>query len=380
MAVRIWFNGIWPDRMHLLPLLRENPDGAEVRVFGTHTNPAAPALRACDVAGTEPAADDEFFGFALDFCRRHGIDAVMPSARLAAFGDRAAAFAGIGTAVMCSPAATARLVTGKSRMYAAAADAHVPLAPWRVITDADGLRNAVEELAESCGPLCLKPAGEYSADGFRILDDAPQELSDLELPPRPRVSVADAADALRRAEERGEPVRAFIVMPYLDPPEISVDCLSDPAGTLLAAVPRAKEGKVRTLLEAPEPTEFARRVVGRFPLTYLSNVQFRHWNGRPVLLEANARASAGLYQTALAGVNLVWAAVRLLLYGDPGELPRPRPGGRLVVVHHAIALSEPVRARASAQGRDEGPVAPGDRSSGGPAAGARRPVPPLRRG
>ncbi|MEU9110411.1 ATP-grasp domain-containing protein [Streptomyces sp. NPDC048483] len=348
MEVRIWFNGIWPDRMHLLPLLRENPDHADVRIFGTHTHRAAPALRACDVAGIEPAADDEFFGFAIDFCRRHGIDVVMPSARLAAFADRAAAFARIGTEVMCSPAATARLVTSKSRMYAAAADACVPLAPWRVITDADGLRSAVEEMADTCGPLCLKPAGEYSANGFRVLDDAPQELTDLELPPQPRVSVAEAAEALRRAKERGEPVRGFIVMPYLDPPEISVDCLSDPAGTLVTAVPRAKEGKVRTLLDAPELTELARRVVGHLPLAYLSNVQFRHWKGRPVLLEANARASAGLYQTALAGVNMPWAAVRLLLYGDPGELPPPRPGGRLVVVHHAIAVSEPVWARASA--------------------------------
>ncbi|UQA95928.1 ATP-grasp domain-containing protein [Streptomyces halobius] len=346
MDVRIWFNGIWPDRMHLIPMLRENPDHADVRIFGTHTNPAAPALRACDVAGIEPAAsgrdgdgDDEFFGFALDFCRRHGIDVVMPSARLAAFADHAAAFARIGTKVMCSPAATARLVTSKSRTYAAAEDARVPLAPWRVIADADGLRNAVAEMARTGVRLCLKPAGEYSANGFRVLDDAPLEVSDLELPPQPRVSVADAADALRRAEKRGEPARPFIVMPYLDPPEISVDCLSDAVGRLVTAIPRAKEGKVRTMLDAPELTALARRVVAHFGLAYLSNVQFRHWNGRPVLLEANARASAGLYQTALTEVNLAWAAVRMLRYGDSGELPPPRSGGRLVVVHHAIPIS-----------------------------------------
>ncbi|MEV0369399.1 ATP-grasp domain-containing protein [Streptomyces sp. NPDC050636] len=340
MDVRIWFNGIWPDRMHLIPLLRENPDRAGVRIFGTHTNPAAPALRACDVAGIEPAAgDDEFFGFAIDFCRRYGIDVVMPSARLAAFAERAEAFARTGTKVMCSPAGTARVVASKSRTYVAAADANVPVAPWRLIANADGLWNAVEEMSGTGHRLCVKPAGEYSANGFRVLDDAPQEVSDLELPPQPRVSVAEAADALRRAENRGEPVRPFIVMPYLDPPEISIDCLSDPAGTLLTAIPRAKEGKVRTLLDAPGLTTLAQRVVAHFGLAYLSNVQFRHWNGRPVLLEANARASAGLYQTALAGVNMAWAAVRMLLCGDPGNVPLPRYGGQLVVVHHAVPIS-----------------------------------------
>ncbi|MFD0275637.1 ATP-grasp domain-containing protein [Kitasatospora sp. NPDC127111] len=349
MDVRIWFNRIWPARVHLIPMLRENPDHARVQVYGTHPDPAAPGLTACDVAGPEPVEDADFFDFAIDFCRRREINVVMPSSRLLAFAAHTEAFAAAGTKVMCAPAETLRTVTDKSRMYTAVARTRVPLAPWRVVSDADGLRRAAEELRAVDEPvgadrgLCVKPAGEYSAYGFRLLDDSPLEVSDLGQLPRPTVSVAALADALQRARDRGEPVPELIVMPYLDPPEISVDCLSDATGGLVCAIARAKAGRVRTLRDDPEVTELARQTVGDFRLPYLSNVQFRQWKGRPVLLEINARAAAGIYQTRMTGVNLAWAAVRMLLSGDPGEVPEPRLGGRLAVVEHAITLSETAR-------------------------------------
>lgn len=339
MGVRIWFSRIWPCRMYLIPLLRGNPDRAEVRVFGTHSDPAAPALRACDVVGPEPVVGDEaFFDFAIDFCRRHGIDVVMPSERIAGFADRVEAFARVGTRVMCSPAETVRIAASKSRTYAAAEDWGIPLAPWRAVRDAGSLLNAVEEISRPGRRVCVKPVGQSTSSGFRILQDSPLEISDSGFAPCPRASVNEVADALKRAEDGGGPVPELIVMPYLHPPEFSVDCLSDTTGAVLSAVVRAKEDRIRTLLDDPELTALARRAVGHFGLAYLSNVQFRHWDGRPVLLDVNARASAGLYQTAVAGVNLAWAAVRMLLYGDPGDVPEPEPGGRLVVVNHAIEV------------------------------------------
>ncbi|GAA1110867.1 ATP-grasp domain-containing protein [Kitasatospora arboriphila] len=342
MDVRIWFNRIWPARVHLIPMLRDNPDHARVQVYGTHPDPAAPALTACDVVEPEPGEDEAFFDFAIDFCQRHDIDVIMPSSRLVALADRAEAFSAVDTRVMCAPAETLRAVTDKSRMYAAAERSRVPVAPWRAVSDADGLRKAVQEFAGTDSALCVKPAGEYSAYGFRLLDDSPLKVSDFERLPRPTASVSAVADALQHAQDRGETVPELIVMPYLDPPEVSVDCLSDTAGTLVSAIARAKSGRVRTLVDDPDVMELARLAVGHFRLAYLSNVQFRYWKGQPVLLEVNARAAAGIYQTRMTGVNLVWAAVRMLLCGDPGEVPRPMLGGRLAVVEDAIPLSDTV--------------------------------------
>ena len=61
-------------------------------------------------------------------------------------------------------------------------------------------------------------------------------------------------------------------------------------------------------------------------VAYLANTQVRYWQGpgdekpRAYLLELNTRIAGGLFQTALAGVNLPWAAVRLALGEDVGTL------------------------------------------------------------
>jgi hypothetical protein len=345
-------------------MLRGNPEAAPVRIYGTNVDPAAPALVACDVGEVEPhrVSNDVYADFAIDFCRRHRIDVLMPPRRLDALADRADDFAAVGTRLMCSSPASVAVLTSKSRTYEVAAALGVPVPAWRVVSDADGLRQAVEELSTSGDTVCIKPAGEYSAFGFRILDDSPLRMRDLLAPPRPLVSVNAVAEALKRAADEDEKVPQFIVMPYLDGPEVSVDCLSAPGGTLLAGIARAKQGRYRRLFADPEITDIAERLVRHFQLAYLSNVQLRHRRGKPVLLEANPRASAGIFQTAFTGVNLPWAAVRLLLGGDPGRLDGLRLGGRVAVTE---SVTEVVEAAGAVGARAE-PL---------PAAGAPPPLP-----
>ncbi|MYS24108.1 ATP-grasp domain-containing protein [Streptomyces sp. DvalAA-14] len=321
-------------------MLRDNPDAVDVRIYGSNVDRDAPALSACDVREAEPryVGDEEYAAFALDFCRRHGVDVLVPPRRLAALAGRTRAFAEIGTRLMCSPPAAIDVLTSKSRTYEAARAAGVPVPPWRVASDADGFRAAVEELSANGEQVCFKPAGEYSAFGFRILDDRPLRIRDLLAPPAPLASVGAVTDALRRAADEGEAIPEFLVMPYLDGPEVSVDCLSAPGGATLAAIARSKQGRYRLLIDDPAVTAIARRLVAHFELAYLSNVQLRTRDGEPVLLEANPRASAGIFQTAFTGVNLPWAAVRLLLRGDAGRLAEPRLGARIAVTESATVV------------------------------------------
>ncbi|NUP44367.1 MAG: hypothetical protein HOY76_46915, partial [Streptomyces sp.] len=314
-------------------MLRDNPDAVGVRIYGTNVDPDAAALTACDVSEVEPrhVGDAEYADFALDFCRRHGVDVLIPPRRLSALAGHTADFAAAGTRLMCPPPAAVAALTSKTRTYEGARAAGVPVPPWRAVRDAAAFRTAVEELTADGERVCFKPSGEFSAFGFRVLDDRPLRIRDLLAPPVPVVSVRAVAEALERAADAGEPVPEFLVMPYLEGPEVSVDCLSAPGGRTLAAVARAKQGRYRLLLDDPEAAGIARRVVEHFGLAYLSNVQLRHRAGRPVLLEANPRPSAGIFQTAFSGLNLPWAAVRLLVRGEPGVLGEPRLGGRVAV-------------------------------------------------
>ncbi|MEV8114987.1 ATP-grasp domain-containing protein [Streptomyces xiamenensis] len=343
IALRIWLSSAGTASTQVMRMLRENPDAAAVRIHGTNISPTAPALAACEVSEVEPyrVNNHVYAEFALDFCQRHGIDVLIPPRRLDALAGRAEDFARIGTRLMCSPPSAVDILTSKSRTYEAARAAGIPVPEWRVVRDADQLRTAVEELGREGETLCIKPAGEFSAFGFRIFDDAPLRLRDLLEAPRPLVSVTAVADALKRAADEEEKVPSFIVMPYLDGPEVSVDTLSAPGGRMVTAIPRAKDGRYRMLLDDPEPARIAGALVEHFRLSYLANVQLRRLRGRPVLLEANPRPSAGIYQTAFTGVNLPWAAVQLLLHGHPGDLPAPRLGGRIAVTETAAEVESP---------------------------------------
>ncbi|MGW5349520.1 ATP-grasp domain-containing protein [Streptomyces sp. NPDC004031] len=351
IALRIWLSSAGVASTQVMRMLRDNPDGVAVRIHGTNVDPDAPALAACDVSEVEPrhVGDAEYAEFALDFCRRHAIDVLIPPRRLAALAGRADDFAALGTRLMCSPPDAVTALTSKTRTYEAARAAGVPVPPWRAVRDAAGFRAAVEELTADGERVCFKPSGEFSAFGFRVLDDRPLRIRDLLAPPVPVVSVRAVAEALERAAEAGESVPEFLVMPYLDGPEVSVDCLSAPGGVPLAAVPRTKQGRYRLLLDDPEAIGIARAVVEHFGLAYLSNVQLRHRAGRPVLLEANPRPSAGVFQTAFTGLNLPWAAVRLLVRGEPGVLPEPRLGGRVAVTESAVQVGPQAPAQAPAQ-------------------------------
>lgn len=322
-------------------LLRENPDGVAVTIYASNVDPSAVALSACDVSAIEPrhVSNEEYAQFALDFCRTHRIDVLIPPRRLDALAGRAAEFAAVGTSLMCSPLSAVTALTSKVLTYEIAGAAGVPVPPWREVTDADELYAAVDELSLTGETLCIKPSGEFSAFGFRILDDRPLTMAHLRVAPRPVASVEAVAGAMRRAQADGELVPPLLVMPFLEGPEVSIDCLSTPRGELLIGIARAKQGRFRMLLDDPTLVDIARRIVGHFELAYLTNVQLRYRAGEPVLLEVNPRPSAGLFHTAFADVNLPWAAVRLLLQGDSGLRTPPRLGACLAVAEAVMEVA-----------------------------------------
>jgi len=128
-----------------------------------------------------------------------------------------------------------------------------------------------------------------------------------------------------------EPVD-WLVMPRLSEPEVSVDCLTGPDGRVRLAVGRTKNGRRRGFTLHPKWIEPARLTAEAFGLHYLTNIQFRLLGDKPVLLDVNTRPAGGLHQLAQCGINVPWAAVRLALGEDPGELVPPFLGPDYAVV------------------------------------------------
>ena len=156
-------------------------------------------------------------------------------------------------------------------------------------------------------------------------------------------------EALRQADESVD----WLVMPRLEQPEVSVDCLTGPDDRVRLAIGRTKNGRRRGFTLHEQWLEPARLIAESFGLHYLSNIQFRMYGDRPVLMDVNTRPAGGLHQLSLCGVNAPWAAVQLALGEDPGEMAPPFLGQDYTVVSGPRQLRPVSLAAAAGRGADE---------------------------
>lgn len=328
--VRVWLNRTYAENVFFMDQLRHNPHARPVDIHATHGDADSPVLAAADTADLEPEglSPAAYVEYALDQCAKRGIDVFVPRLHQAALAAHREEFAAVGTALLAPPAEAIEVFEDKVTAYEAVQEHGVPVPPWFRVTNADELVAAVDELEDAGHRACFKPAAGAGGVGFRVVTRAPFSLSHLSGFPSPYVQLDMVVEAVRAAEE---PVD-WMVMPRLEQPEVSVDCLTGPDGRVRMAVGRTKNGRRRGFSQNPAWIEPARRIAERFGLHYLTNIQFRMYGDEPVLMDVNTRPAGGLHQLALCGINAPWAAVRLALGEETGDVVPTRLGEDYTVV------------------------------------------------
>jgi hypothetical protein len=350
--VRVWLNRTYAENVFFMDQLRSNPQHRAVEIHATHGDPDSPVLAAADVASMEPAglSPRAYVEYALDHCARHRIDVFVPVLHQAAVVAQRAEFAAVGTALLAPPTEAVAVFQDKVTAYEAVREVGVPVPPWWRVRTAEELVAAVEALESAGHKACFKPAAGAGGVGFRVITRAPFSLMHLNGFPSPYVPLDLVVDALRDADH---PVD-WLVMPRLEQPEVSVDCLTGPDGRVRMAVGRTKNGRRRGFTLHPSWIEPARLLAEAFGLHYLTNIQFRMYGDEPVLMDVNTRPAGGLHQLAQCGVNAPWAAVQLALGEETGEVVPPFLGQDYTVV----SGPRPVRAVSLPQQRTDTPAAP----------------------
>ncbi|MDH6223380.1 ATP-grasp domain-containing protein [Streptomyces sp. MJP52] len=377
--VRVWLNRTYAENVFFMDQLRRNPQDRAVEIHATHGDPDSPVLAAADTAAMEPEglSPAAYAEFALDQCARRGIDVFVPRLHQEAIVAHRAEFEAVGTALLAPTAEGVAAFQDKVTAYERVAEMGVPVPPWFRVRGEDELVEAVEKLEADGHRACLKPAAGAGGVGFRTVTRSPFSMAQLDGFPSPVVPLDMVLGALRHS---GDEVN-WLVMPRLEEPEVSVDCLTGTDDRVRMAVGRTKNGRRRGFTLDERWIAPARLVAERFGLHHLSNVQFRMFGGEPVLLDVNTRAAGGLHQLSLCGLNAPWAAVRLALGEDPGDLEPPFLGADYAVV----AAPQRLRPAGSPWGEEEPAAAlptvpaqsappadgPAGTSSASAAAGAR---------
>ncbi|MEU6322532.1 ATP-grasp domain-containing protein [Streptomyces sp. NPDC047009] len=347
--VRVWLNRTYAENVFFMDQLRRNPSDRAVEIHATHGDPDSPVLAAADTADLEPEglSPAAYVEYALDQCTRRAIDVFVPRLHQEAIVGHRAEFRAAGTALLAPPTEAMAVFHDKATAYQAAQSIGVPVPPWWRVTNEDELLAAVGELEAGGHRACFKPAAGAGGVGFRVITRTPFSLVHLSGFPSAYVPLDLVVQAVREAEE---PVD-WLVMPRLDEPEVSVDCLTGPDNRIRMAVGRTKNGRRRGFTLHEQWLAPARRLAEGFGLHHLSNIQFRMYGDEPVLLDVNTRPAGGLHQLSLCGINAPWAAVQLALGEDPGEVVPPFLGTDYAVV----SGPRPVRPVTLPQQRTEEP-------------------------
>ncbi|MFJ9373200.1 ATP-grasp domain-containing protein [Streptomyces sp. NPDC101455] len=361
--VRVWLNRTYAENVFFMDQLRRNPSDRAVEIHATHGDADSPVLAAADTADLEPEglSPAAYVEFALDQCARRGIDVFVPRLHQSEIVAHRADFAAVGTALLAPTPEAVAVFHDKVIAYEAVQAIGVPVPPWWRVRTAPELVAAVEELEAAGHKACFKPASGAGGVGFRVITRAPFSLMHLNGFPSPYVPLDTVVEALEQADEQVD----WLVMPRLEEPEVSVDCLTGPDNLVRLAVGRTKNGRRRGFTLHEQWLEPARRIAEGFGLHYLSNIQFRMFGDQPVLMDVNTRPAGGLHQLALCGVNAPWAAVQLALGEDPGTMEPPFLGADYAVVsgprqlrpvslpHQRAEESEPLLPAAPVPAQDE---------------------------
>jgi biotin carboxylase len=321
--LNIWFNRSFATSYWLIKMLRENPDNIPVNIFATHKDPTSPVLQAADHHGHESELiGQEYVTWCIDYCLANAIDVFIPRNNIEVIAQHLDQFEAIGVKVLASSYETINVLADKNKTYLAAQKLGIAVPPWRVANTEQSIREGIVSLQDEIGRderIVIKPTVGVGAQGFRILSNEAYTIDDLLSTEAAKVTLIDLLQAYRAADEAGTPGPELMLLPFLESPEISADCLADGDGNFIKYVPRTKDSDRLTRFSDryPAALDTIHKLHDAFDLRYLTNTQLRWWKGEAVLLETNTRASGGLYSSTLTGVNLIWEAVSLALGNKP---------------------------------------------------------------
>jgi hypothetical protein len=327
----VWFNHNLSNTWQILQQLRASQRPGEFRLLCSHSDPAYPGRETSDlfIKDRRTLDAEAYVDWCLDLAARQGVELFWPWRQLRALVHARERFAAAGVRLIAAAdAGTLELLESKARQYAAIDSGLAAVPEHAVVNTLTGFDAAYSWLRAHGELVCYKPAVSVYGLGFRILAENDALRARLHAGD-PYVVLPELA---RRQLTACEPFPDLLVMPYLQGPERSVDCLAW-HGRLLRCVVRRKlePDRQQQVLEHHAAIEDAvRRLTALFRLHAVFNVQFCDHRANSYLLEINPRMSGGLPAAFASGLIFPLWALRLELgTARERDIPQPQTGIRV---------------------------------------------------
>nr|WP_315447848.1 ATP-grasp domain-containing protein [uncultured Pseudomonas sp.] len=295
---------------------------ADVKIYASHRRDRPEITSFADISFVEPADNQERIDWVIATAQAHNIKVILAGRVGSVFEQARQRFEEADLVLVTGALSldTFDRVDNKSRFTAEAERAGLACVPAITAANAEEMLAAYQTLSAS-GEVCVKPAVGIYGQGFWRFKAGADPFRCFANPDEREVNFDLYMHAYRSADTPPPPM---LVMPYMAGSECSVDMVCE-AGRPIAFVGRRKTGLYQLLEREGAAVELALKAAEHFQCDGIVNVQTRDdADGKPHLLEINARYSGGIGYTREAGLNLpgIFATRRLGL-PEPAGVWRP---------------------------------------------------------
>ncbi len=298
--------------------LQNNFDGRKVEIIGTdiRDNVVGKYLSDRFYIIFRPAEEKKYLRQLYEICEKEKVRIIIPqnTSELSLLSSNVKAFKKIGTRIVISEPQAIDTANDKYKLMKLCEQINVPTGRFRAINRFDELVGFSKELGWPEKRVVVKPPVSNGSRGLRIIDED-KNLKKAFYEEKP-TGLYIKMEQLKQV--LGQSFAELIVTEYLCGDEYTVDCLR--TRQKIVVVPR-KRDVIRTGITfegttefQPDIIEYSKRIAEALNLQCCFGFQFRKdQDGVAKIIECNPRVQGTMVLSTIAGANLIYGAVKLVL-------------------------------------------------------------------
>jgi len=324
-ALRILITGVGaPGIMGTVYSLKKNYDQRQIYLVGTDINTDVVGKYLCDqFYQISPANDvNNYLTSLQNICIKEKIDIILPqnTRELLVLTRNSKRFAELGTRVLISKYESIQKANNKFELMKICRTFEIPVARFEMVTNFKKLLITAKGLGWPGKKIVIKPPSSNGQRGVRIIDEKRDFKKTFysEKPSNLYTTLDDLEKVL------GATFPELIVTEYLPGEEYSVDMIRK--GNLMTAIPR-KRDLIRSGITFNGSVENRKDIIDySFKLAEILDLEYSFGfqykldeNNVPKILESNPRVQGTMVLSTIAGANIIYSSVKLLLGEDIPE-------------------------------------------------------------
>lgn len=306
---RVWFNHWFSQAYHFMRSLKRESDNYIIASNERYNCVYRPIV---DEFYVEPLFQDDnaYVDWCIEFCKEHAVEVFFPRRGMDAIAAHADEFENIGVKLILDTNLDVHnLLQSKMNSCNYMRENGLCNVPLMIaVSTYDEFLAAFNRIKKQYGEntrICIKRDQDEGAQSFkRIYDDFVTPMYGKD------IYYKDVAMIF--SDMNNPSSNPYIVMPYMDEPEVSVDCLRTASGFI--AIPRYKESTRITRIDFDEELiGYANKINDALKIQYPYNIQFRKLNDMWMFMEVNTRMAGGSFKATAVGCDFASLALKVAL-------------------------------------------------------------------